>query len=102
MHVREWACARLRGCRSGILIQRKGAARDTGSRKKISREVEEGRCASLSVAAREERKGGEREGKALRNIEIVQESWARAERRDAVLCSRDKPAFFYIFFFWNN
>lgn len=93
MHVRERACARLRGCRSGILIQRKGAARDTGSRKKSP---ERWRTGDVRVCLlQRERREREKEGKALRNIEVVQESWARAERRDAVLCSRDKPAFFF-------
>lgn len=71
---RACVCACLRGCWSRMLIQRKGAVRDTGGRKKKSPESRRTGVVRVCLLQRE---GGERSG--LRNSEVVQESWAEPQ-----------------------
>ncbi len=66
-------CVCLWGCWSRMLIQWKGAVRDTGGRKKSP----ESRRTGVVRVCPLQREGGERSG--LRNSEVVQESWAEPQ-----------------------
>ncbi len=71
--VRVCECVCLWGCWSRMLIQWKGAVRDTGGRKKSP----ESRRTGVVRVCLLQREGGERNG--LRNSEVVQESWAEPQ-----------------------
>lgn len=73
--LRVCECVCLWGCWSRMLIQRKGAVRDAGwRRKKTSPESRRTRVVRVCLLQRE---GRERNG--LRNSEVVQESWAEPQ-----------------------
>ncbi len=72
--VRVCECVCLRGCWSRMLIQQKGAVRDTGGREKKSPESRRTGVVRFCLLQCE---GEERSG--LRNSEVVQESWAEPQ-----------------------
>ncbi len=74
VRVRVCECVSLWGCWSRMLIQQKGAVRDTGGREKKSPESRRTGVVRFCLLQCE---GEERSG--LRNSDVVQESWAEPQ-----------------------